>query len=99
MGIVGDEPTLLWVARLPPGQLGVHIGNRSGAMACLRQALVTGGKHCEAGYSYKKACQGAWAVGASAKGRESKVANGTWSEAVGLPAPSPMVALTFGASH
>ena len=52
-GILVVEPALAWEATVPSTQLGVHVDNRSGALASLRQALVTGAKHCKAGYSYR----------------------------------------------
>ena len=51
-GILVAEPALAWEATVPSAQLGVHVDNRNGALASLRQALVTGAKHCKAGYSY-----------------------------------------------
>ena len=50
---------------------------------------------------YRKACQDAWAIGFQKDSPHdaNTARNAAWSEAVGLPAPQPMVGNTFGSSH
>ena len=50
---------------------------------------------------YRKACQDAWAIGFQKESPHdaNTARNAAWSEAVGLPAPQPMVGNTFGSSH
>eukprot|EP00973_Karenia_brevis_P042461 5878652-Karenia_brevis.AAC.1 len=56
------EPVLCWPFICPCTSVGVWSGNRGGLGFSVSQAIQNGTKHVQAGYSYKKASAGAWAV-------------------------------------
>ncbi len=89
-----DEPTLLWKLRAPPNAMAVHKDNRGGLGVSVAQACTDGLKHCVAGYSFRKACDGAWAV-ATLRGDE--VIDACANQ--GLPPLLSSCGMSFGASH
>jgi hypothetical protein len=88
------EPLLMWKQKIHSNNMGVHPWNRGGLGVNLRQALSDALTHCTAGYSYRKACDGAFGVAAdhNAKSDDSCVTQG-------MPPIETLWGLSFGASH
>ena len=60
--LLESHPALCWEQAWLATMVGVHPSNRGGLGFVVTEAMVTAAKHTNAGYSYSKACEGAWAV-------------------------------------
>ena len=60
LGVVTKEPALYWVLRLPCNVVACHPRNRKGSGLQVSRMIAIGTKQCRSGYSYQKACMGAY---------------------------------------
>eukprot|EP00959_Pyramimonas_sp_CCMP1952_P456416 9473135-Pyramimonas_sp.AAC.1 len=60
--VLSEHPTLLWKSVAQAKFMGVHRGNRGGLGVSVQDALNNGCKHVKAGYSYRKANEGNFAI-------------------------------------
>ncbi|CAK0805224.1 unnamed protein product, partial [Prorocentrum cordatum] len=95
-------PCLMWKQYVHADFAAPHPKNRGGIGVTLGEAFSNGLKHCNAGWSYKKACAGAFAV--------SRTPGSSFSEPwvqfgnensvnQGLPPFDNIMCFTFGGSH
>jgi hypothetical protein len=97
--ILMTKPNLCWQQKLPANMVGVHPENRGGLGYVVNDALVTASKHCSSGYSYSKACEGAWSVQYfSGRGCPAQAFN-NHMENQNLPPLQQLAVLSFGSSH
>lgn len=100
--IVSQHRSLKWTQNYLPHFVACEPSNRGGVGIMLQDALSTASQHCTAGWSYTKACEGAWAV--ELKPNSKELADATAftnriakSQSVAR-VDSPSVA-SFGGSH
>ena len=59
MELFGEHSALMWEAVMKSDHVGVHMCNRGGVGLVTSKAIANAEQHCDAGFSYVKACAGA----------------------------------------
>ena len=95
-------PSLLWEQHVPPNQMGVNEGNRKGLGIHFTKCVSNAEVHCDEGYSYQKACEGAWAISTPPPPHDQRGKDfNTMLVATqpGLPPLERMIGESIGAGH
>jgi len=98
-----SQSPLMWKQRMSPDNVCVHPKNRGGVGLVKEKAVSLAAVHCEAGYSYSKACAGAFAVSMPPVGscsfKQTQEANMKINTDQGLPPMAMCLGQSLGAGH
>ena len=103
VSVLAKEPLLCFTQQVHYSQVGVTKENRAGTGFSIATAMSNGVKHMKAGYSLKKANEGAWGVLSSGMQTEEMAEaiefNNQCSSRAGLPNLADLKVTSFGGTH
>ena len=95
------QQLLKWHQKIHANHIGIRKDNRGGAGMILANAIKNGANSIASGYSYKKACSGAFAISTAGSpiDAEEMAFNKNNAEMQGLPFFEGILGLPLGATH
>jgi hypothetical protein len=98
-----SQSPLMWKQRMSADNVCVHPKNRGGVGLVKEKAFSLAVVHCEAGYSYSKACDGAFAASMPPTGspsfKQTQDANMKLNASQGIPNIAMCLGQSLGAGH